>query len=131
MPIIQEKVYKDISLTFSPHPVTGKLTVLNNADAVKRALRNNIMTNHGEVPYNHYYGGNVTARLFENFTPITAQLIENDIATAIENFSPRCFPLSIDVFQADDDNRINIKIVFQVINLPEPIELDFFLERIR
>ena len=66
-----EVVYKDLGLSFIPHPVTKNVGVLKNENAVKRAVRNLILTNKGEQVFDELYGGNITSLLFENITPVT------------------------------------------------------------
>ncbi len=66
-----EVVYKDLGLSFIPHPVTKNVGVLKNENAVKRAVRNLILTNKGEQVFDELYGGNITSLLFEKITPVT------------------------------------------------------------
>ena len=94
-PLLREIVFSDVNVTFTPHPVTGKLPVLKNADAVKRAVRNLILTNFGERPYDPLYGGNVRALLFENTDdPLLDTIIQSRIRFMIVN---QRFPVDLEV----------------------------------
>lgn len=125
------KSYADLNLTFAAHPVTGRLSVLKDADAVKRAIRNLLLTNRYEVPYDPLYGSNISAQLFENFSPLTAFVLKKDIETTIKNYDPRVSIISIAVKEDIDNNGINIYIKFSILNRLEPVELSLFLERTR
>ena len=131
-PILKEVVFSDVNVSFTPHPVTGKLPVLKNADAVKRAVRNLILTNFGERPYEPLYGGNVRALLFENTDdPLLDSLIQSRIEAAIENFEPRAKVDRVIVDLKPDSNALVIKIRFTVLNERFPVDLEVAIERVR
>lgn len=131
-PLLKEVVFSDVNVSFTPHPVTGKLPVLKNADAVKRAVRNLILTNFGERPYEPVYGGNVRAMLFENTDdPLLDALIRTRIETGIENFEPRAKVDRVLVDLKPDSNALVIKIRFMIINERFPVDLEVAIERVR
>ena len=131
-PLLKEVVFSDVNVTFTPHPVTGKLPVLKNADAVKRAVRNLILTNFGERQYEPLYGGNVRALLFENTDdPLLESLIQTRIEAAIENFEPRAKVDRVIVDVKPDSNALVIKIRFMIVNQRFPVDLEVAIERVR
>ncbi len=131
-PILKEVVFSDVNVSFTPHPVTGKLPVLKNADAVKRSVRNLILTNFGERPYEPLYGGNVRALLFENTDdPLLDSLIQSRIEAAIENFEPRAKVDRVVVDVKPDSNALVIKIRFTILNERFPVDLEVAIERVR
>jgi len=131
-PLLREIVFSDVNVTFTPHPVTGKLPVLKNADAVKRAVRNLILTNFGERAYDPLYGGNVRALLFENTDdPLLRDRIRRDIKGAINQYEKRASVLSVDVAVREDSNALVIKIQFQIVNDRFPIDLEVAIQRVR
>ena len=131
-PLLREIVFSDVNVTFTPHPVTGKLPVLKNADAVKRAVRNLILTNFGERPYDPLYGGNVRALLFENTDdPILRDKITRDITLAIKQYETRAEVIQVDVTVRPDSNALVIKIQFQIVNQRFPVDLEVAIERVR
>jgi phage baseplate assembly protein W len=106
--------------------------VLKNADAVKRAVRNLILTNFGERPYEPLYGGNVRAMLFENTDdPLLDSLIRSRIETAIDKYEPRAKVESVVVDVKPDSNALVIKIRFMVFNERFPVDLEVAIERVR
>ena len=131
-PLLKEVVFSDVNVSFTPHPVTGKLPVLKNADAVKRAVRNLILTNFGERPYDPLYGGNVRAMLFENTDdPLLDSLIRSRIETAIDKHEPRAKVDRVIVDVKPDSNALVIKIRFMVFNERFPVDLEVAIERVR
>tara|TARA_S200002703_G_scaffold132852_1_gene120827 strand:+ start:111 stop:527 length:417 start_codon:yes stop_codon:yes gene_type:complete len=131
-PLLKEVVFSDVNVSFTPHPVTGKLPVLKNADAVKRAVRNLILTNFGERPYDMSYGGNIRAMLFENADdPIIQDELVRIITNTINRYEPRANVDRVIVDSRPDSNVISIKIRFMIINQRFPADLEVAIERVR
>ena len=126
------RLYKDISLAFSKHPVTGDIAKLSDADAVKRSVRNLINTNFYERPFHPEIGSDVRATLFEPVSAPTANLLARHIEDCIVNFEPRA-ELSNVIVQGDIDlNRYDVTIEFYIVNSPTDLQtVDLFLERLR
>jgi phage baseplate assembly protein W len=123
--------FSDFSMVFQPHPVTGELKKLENEDAVKRSIRNIVMTNFYEVPFMPNFGCGVRQRLFENITVSTRHQIISDIETALGQYEKRAKVLNVDVILSPDRNGIQVEIVFEIIGIDEPIKVSMFLERVR
>lgn len=126
------RIYKDLNLNFTRHPVTGDITKVTDIDAVKRSVRNLVLTNHYERPFHPEIGSNIRATLFEPMTPFTANLLTRQIKDVIENFEPRVELVSIKADPNLDRNAYDVTITFNVVNAEsELVELDLLLERIR
>lgn len=130
-PLRREVQFSDLSISFTPHPVTGKPATRKNAAAVEGALKNLILTNRFERPYEPTFGSDVRNRLFENFDPVEAVNIEEDIKLAILNHEPRVNVNEVRVIGSPDDNIIKVYISFFIINQAQPEELQLNIERIR
>ena len=126
-----EVVYKDLGLSFIPHPVTKNVSVLKNEDAIKRALRNLVLTNKGEKFFDELYGGNILGLLFENFTPVTEIDIEENIKNAIKTEEPRATVIDVEIIASPDTNNITINIIFRINDSPDLDSLTFTVERVR
>jgi len=131
MPEIREPIFKDIPISFTAHPVTGNVKSLSNRDAVKQSVKNIVLTNFYERPYNPILGGDVLAKLFENMGPLTEYEISNNIREALDNFEPRAEVDEIKVDALDDQNALNVTITFRIINDTDPVSVTVFLERVR
>ena len=130
-PPIKETIYKDLGLSFTPNPITGKVSVLENENAIIRALKNLIFTNKGEKLFRPLYGGNITALLFENRDKFTEQSIKSRITKAIGTYEKRVSLLDVFVDSDPDDNDLNVTIVFSILSSNKIVETTFQVERIR
>ena len=123
--------FVDLDLDFTRNPITNDVSFKFNEEAVKRSVRNIILTNYGEKPYVPEFGGNVKSSLFENFTPINVVTLKGQLETAIRNFEPRASLLKIEVTPDIDENDLVVNVVFRVVNSKEPVTISVALERIR
>ena len=126
------RVYKDLNLNFGVNPVTNDVTTVTDVNAVKRSVRNLLLTNHYDRPFHPEIGSNVTSLLFENFGPITGNQLARQIEEMIANFEPRARVESVECFPLQDRNTYDVRIYFYVENMPaELIEFQTLLEAVR
>ena len=130
MPQIKATVHSDLKMSFTKHPITGRLSNVTNIEAVKQSVKNIVLCNHFERPYLPNYGGNVLSQLFENADAFTEYQVKKDIRIAIENYEPRAIVDDITV-HTDDLNEMRVKIVFRMRNVQDPIDLIVMVERVR
>ena len=124
--------YKDISLSFDPHPITKDLPVLKNENAIRRSVRNLVQTIPGERFFNPLLGSSVYESLFDLYDFGTSTLIEQEIITTLENFEPRVANVQVQVDPRPDQNNFDVTIFFDIVGqeLP-PQEFSFILEATR
>ena len=128
----KSRAFKDISLSFSPHPVTKDLPVLTNERAIIRSVRNLVETIPTERFFNSLLGTDIRDSLFKNFTNATVTIIEDQIRQTIGNFEPRVSNLAIEVDAIPDGNQINVKVLFDITGLDVPTQqFTFILEPTR
>ena len=128
----KSRAFKDISLSFSPHPVTKDLPVLTNERAIVRSVRNLVETIPTERFFNSLIGTDIRDSLFENFTAITPTIIEDQVRNTIRNFEPRVGEIGIEVDALPDSNRLEVKVLFDIIGLSVPTQsFTFILEPTR
>ena len=128
---IEQEIYRDIPMSFNVHPVTCNMKLVANAESIKQSVKNIVLTNFYERPYQPELGGDVLAQLFENMSPITEYNVTQNIRQALENNEPRAIVEDIITTPVEDQNTLRVTIKFSVRNIPEPIEVDVLLERIR
>lgn len=131
MPLPNRVVYSDLPINLNKHPIRKDLIPVTNEDAVKRSVKNLVLSNYHERPFQPDLGSHVTAYLFENFTPTTEEDIEAAISEVIENFEPRAELLGVNVTARPDQNSFVATIFFRIVNQTDPVEIEVFLERIR
>ena len=128
----KSRAFKDISLSFNPHPVTRDLPVLINERAIVRSVRNLVETIPTERFFNSLIGTDIRDSLFDNFTSVTVTIIEDQIRTTIRNFEPRVSNVGIEVDGFPDNNAINVKVLFDIVGLEIPQQsFNFILEPTR
>ena len=127
------RAFKDINLSFSPHPVTKDLTVLRNENAIKRSVRNIVQTIPTERFFNSILGSDVRNLLFDNFIDFgTASAIEDQITIAIQNFEPRVDNLQVNVVPRPDQNEFTVNVLFDIIGQEFPAQdFTFILQATR
>ena len=126
------RIYKDLNLNFTRHPTTKQVSVLTDASAVKRSVRNLVQIGEYEKPFHPEIASGVRDMLFENMTPFTAHALQTKITDVITNFEPRALLTSVDVLPRFDENQYEVVIEFYIQNAPaELIDLSFTLERLR
>ena len=126
------RAFKDISLSFEPHPVTKDLQVLKNENAIRRSVRNIVETIPTERFFNSLLGSDVRRSLFEFVDFGTASVIQDQILIAIDNFEQRVENVNVEVDPIPDDNTFNVTIIFDIIGQEFPTqEYSFLLEATR
>ena len=126
------RAFKDISLSFEPHPVTKDLQVLKNENAIRRSVRNIVETIPTERFFNSLLGSDVRRSLFEFVDFGTASVIQDQIQIAIENFEERVENLVVEVDPIPDENTFNITVIFDIVGQEFPTqEYSFLLEATR
>ena len=126
------RAFKDISLSFEPHPVTKDLPVLVNERAIARSVRNLVETIPMERFFNSLLGSDVRRSLFEFVDYGTASVIEDQIRTTIRNFEPRVNNVKVQVEPRPDDNDFEVTVIFDIIGQDFPTQqFTFLLEATR
>ena len=126
------RAFKDISLSFTPHPVTKDLTILKNENAIKKSVRNLVQTIPTERFFNSVLGSEVRDSLFEFVDFGTASVIQDQILNTIENFEPRVDDVSVEVEPRPDTNEFEVTVFFTIVGQETPVqEFTFILEATR
>ena len=124
--------YKDLDLFFSRKNGTNDIEKITDIEAVKRSVRNLVLTNFYEKPFHPEIGSGIRDMLFENMTPITAVVLARKVEDVIENFEPRARLISVRSLPNLDRNEYEVTIEFFVVNTPtELVDMTVFLEVLR
>jgi phage baseplate assembly protein W len=123
--------FVDLDLNFNVHPTTKDINKFKNENAIINSVKNLVLTNHYERPFQPDLGSNLKRLLFEPVDNATAALLEREITETIENFEPRVQLRDVTASGFPDENGYKVEIVFYLINNPDPVTVDFFLERVR
>ena len=127
----EARTFKDLDLNFTIHPVKKDINKHVGTNAVVNSIKNLVLFNKYERPFNPEFGSSLRNLLFENADAFTATLIEREISEMISLYEPRAQVDTIVARASPDDNGFYVELSFFVINLTSPVKITFFLERIR
>ena len=128
----KSRAFKDISLSFSPHPVTKDVPVLSNERAIVRSVRNLVETIPTERFFESLLGTDIRGSLFENYTRNTVMIIEDQIRSTVSNVDPRVANLGVEVSSQPDINSLEVTVIFDIVGLQVPTQsFTFILEPTR
>ena len=126
------KAFKDISLSFEPHPVTKDLPILKNERAISRSVRNIVETIPTEKFFNPDFGSDVYRSLFDFVDFGTANEIQEQIKTSVLNFEPRVDNVRVEVDPQPDLNQFEVTVIYDIVGQEFPTqEYSFILEATR
>jgi phage baseplate assembly protein W len=125
------RIFSDIDLNFTAHPVTKDIARRYDENAIKTSLKNLILTSNYERPFHSEIGSPIKRLLFEPATPMLEALIEKAIYDVVNNFEPRVQLLNVEVNLSPDTNSLYVSIEFKIVNTERPMLLDLVLERTR
>lgn len=126
-----QHIYSDLDLTFSKLPVTKDVALSYDDQAVIRSVRNLLLTNFYERPFQPNVGSNLDKLLFEPANNLTAGLIQDDIQNVLDNYEPRVQVTSIDVTPSTDESTYNINLTFYIGNNTSTTTVNLLLQRSR
>lgn len=129
--IRKNRTFSDLNLLFTSNPYTADVTKKVDEEAIKSSVRNLIQTKNFERPFHPEIGCQVFSVLFENFTPITRQVISKTIFDVIEKFEPRVTVLDVKVIETQDLNQLEVDVFFKINNTEKPLTLRTTLQRVR
>ena len=130
-PIKPEPIYSDLSTNFSLNAMTGDVVRLTELDAVKRAVKNLIMTEKYERLLDPRFGAGINALLFEPMSPMITMTLRQIIEENIRTYEPRADVKTIDVVPDEYNQTYYIDIVFSLRNTNQTGTVQFFIDRIR
>ena len=125
------RTFTDVDISFLANPASRDIAKKYDEYAIKQSIKNLVLTNHYERPFHPEIGSQVTALLFEPYTPMLESMIQRAIIQTIENFEPRAKLISVDVNMKPDENDVEVTITFRIINTQAPVTIDLTLQRTR
>ena len=124
-------LFGDFVTDLTPHPISKDLVRLKNDQSIRQSIKNLVLTNYSERPFQPNIGSNVNRSLFEPNDGFLTDDIESSIRTTIQANEPRVYLVNVTVIPTSDTNTISVNIVFSIINNMQPQSLDVILRRVR
>ena len=125
----RSRSFKDFSVNFAKNPFTDDLSVVNNDNSIKQAVKNLILTSPGEKPFQPLVGSSVKRLLFEPLDAFTADAVSEEIRTTINQYEPRVQLTNVDVTPIFEGNKLNVSIEYRIVGLPIVETIEFVLQR--
>ena len=126
------RAFKDISLSFTKHPVTNDVTVLKNEDAIKKSVVNLCRTRINDRFFNDLLGTSIEDSLFETNLDDIASFLEREITVLLQNFEPRITLTGVIVESLVDSYELQIRVEYEITGLPFPTQnIEFLLQPTR
>lgn len=129
MTIKRSAIYTDLNLGMVPHPLTGDLTPKKDDDAIQQALRNVVLLEPMDIPFEPDKASGIRKLLFENAGQLTTSAINSTLRWLIGAMEPRVTVRKIEV--NDRDNGAEIIIYYTIKSLMTDESFKFFVQRVR
>ena len=123
--------YQDLDFDFTANPITGDVAKVKNVTSVKRGIHNILMTENSERLFQPEVGSGLKNLLFEQMSDLTAQLLEDEVRSAIDAWENRAQIISIEVFPEEEYNRYRVAVIFRIVNNPDEQQTEVLLSRER
>ena len=123
-------IYADLDILFSANPISGDITTKKDSDAVKRSVRNILLTNHYERPFKPNFGANLRAMLFELDGIGAKKRIKKNIITTLSILEPRIGNIKVDISESESNN-IDVRVSYIIRNGLKQSSVDFKVSRVR
>ena len=125
----RSRSFKDFSVNFARNPFTDDLSVVNNDNSIKQAVKNIILTSPGEKPFQPLVGSSVNRLLFEPLDAFTADAVAEEIRTTINQYEPRVKLTKVNVTPIIEGNKLNVSLEYKIVGLPIVETIEFVLQR--
>ncbi len=129
--VTNSKIYADLDFKFKPHPVTGDVTIKYDSDAVRRAVRNLVLTNFYERPFKPSLGASLRNQLFELGSHRSKNRLSKRIVELIETFEPRVSDVKVVLGDYMDSNELAVTVFYNIRQSTQGQELEFTVTRTR
>jgi phage baseplate assembly protein W len=125
------RIFSDLDLNFTAHPVTGDITRRYDDNAIKQSVKNLLLTRNFERPFHSEIGSPIRQLLFDNPGPMFNVMLKRAVIDVINNFEPRVNIIDVRVDDYSDANEVYVTLEFTIVNTERPITLELALERTR
>ena len=128
--VARKKGYSDLDLKLTRHKIRKDIIPLRDDQAVKNAVKNLILTNFFERPFQPNVGPNLRGLLFEPADVITELALEDNIKRVLKR-ETRIDVSFVEVIDLSDRNAYRITVKFNIKQLDQSAEVEIVLRRLR
>ena len=129
--VARKKGHRDLDLKLGIHPIRKDLNVLKDDNAIKNAIKNLLVTNANERPFQPFLGANLRGLLFEPADALTKIALRENILEVIKNHEPRVEVQDIDIKDLADQNAYRILLKMRIKEFDNNDTVEIVLRRLR
>ena len=129
--VATKDIYADLDIFFRKHPITGDIVRKTDTDAIKRSVRNIVLTNKFERPFKPNFGGSIRNKLFELNTDRQLNRMRRNLAKEIEQLEPRVNNVNVVFGELEDSNNLDVTIFYNIVNGAPQQEVEITVSRTR
>ena len=121
--------FKDLAVSFTANPSTGDFGIVKNENAIKQAVRNLVLTDLGERPFQPTVGSRIKGLLFEPWDVFSADSIKSEIRNCLGRLEPRIEVTKISLRDDSDINAIAVELDYTIVGEQIVQTIEFLLEK--
>jgi len=129
--VARKKGFRDLDLSLKIHPIRKDVIALKDDNAIKNAVRNLLVSNFFERPFQPSLGANLRGLLFEPAGGITEMNLKENIERVLIRHEPRIEVIQVIVNNMEDQNAYNCVVVFKIKENDTEDSVEIVLRRLR
>lgn len=129
--VARKKSWADLNLKLTLHPIRKDIIPLRDDQAIKNSVKNLILTNFFERPFQPQVGANLRGLLFEPADAITKYELSDGVKQVLIDYEPRIRVNRVGIEDQSDRNAYRITVHFQIIEMDLNTEVEIVLQRLR
>ena len=129
--VSRNKGFRDLDLSLKIHPIRKDIIPLKDDIAIKNAVRNLLVSNFFERPFQPSLGANLRGLLFEPADNITKIDMRQGISDVITKHEPRVELQKIIINDLPDQNSYNIIVLFRIKEYDTEDKVEIILRRLK
>jgi phage baseplate assembly protein W len=120
--------FRDLSIGMLPNPNTEDFAMVKNENAIKQSIRNLVLTQFGERPFQPNNGSRLKSMLFENFDVFMLEDLKSEIVSVVGRLEPRV-ELTDVIVKYEGGNELEVEVEYRIVGETLTQTVDFLLER--
>jgi phage baseplate assembly protein W len=129
--VAKKKSWSDLDLSLKIHPIRKDIISLKDDAAIKNAVKNLLVSNFYERPFQDDLGANLRGLLFEPAGLFTEIMLRDNIKNVLDNHEPRIRVTSIDIIDNTQANSYGIIVNFKIKEFDQATSVNIELRRLR
>ena len=129
--VSKKKPWSDLDLSLKIHPIRKDIIPLKDDAAIKNAVKNLLISNFYERPFQDDLGANLRGLLYEPADIITEIELRDNIYDVLSKYEPRISVTSIGITDLSDINSYNVTVYFNIKEYDSADTVEIVLRRLR